>query len=236
MARSISKPSSRRRGVSRRNTACIRRRPACRARTTSYSSIFSLTARAKPGSWTANEEVEVAAGDLLLFPHDHRHLLGSDLMLSPAPVGSEAIEGLIEMRWGGDGEATRFICGYLACDRRCRALLGPLPAMLRIPLGDISKSGWLGASHWRAGIARQAAGAPSRCSQSFRNLLSSKRCAAMRSRGRPISKAGLRDCRIHMSAALSLYCMAIRSAPGRLMSLPARWHCHARRLPSASPR
>jgi AraC family transcriptional regulator, alkane utilization regulator len=92
-----------------------------------------------------NEEVEVAAGDLLLFPHDNRHLLGSDLMLSPAPVGSEAIEGLIEMRWGGDGEATRFICGYLACDRRaCRALLGPLPAMLRIPLGDISKSGWLG--------------------------------------------------------------------------------------------
>ena len=45
-----------------------------------------------------NQEVEVAAGDLLLFPHDHRHLLGSDLMLSPAPVGSEAIEGLIEMR------------------------------------------------------------------------------------------------------------------------------------------
>jgi AraC family transcriptional regulator, alkane utilization regulator len=58
-----------------------------------------------------NEEVEVAAGDLLLFPHDNRHLLGSDFMLSPAPVGSEAIEGLIEMRWGGDGEATRFICG-----------------------------------------------------------------------------------------------------------------------------
>ena len=69
-------------GVSRRNTACIRRRPACRARTTSYSSIFSLTARAKLGSWTANEEVEVAAGDLLLFPHDNRHLLGSDFILA----------------------------------------------------------------------------------------------------------------------------------------------------------
>jgi hypothetical protein len=41
-----------------------------------------------------NEEVEVAAGDLLLFPHDHLHLLGSDLMLSPTPVGSVAIEGL----------------------------------------------------------------------------------------------------------------------------------------------
>jgi AraC family transcriptional regulator, alkane utilization regulator len=100
----------------------------------------SCKARLVDGS----EEFEVAAGDLLLFPHDHRHLLGTDLTLSPAPVGSDAIEGLIEMRWGGDGEATRFICGYLACDRRaCRALLGPLPAMLCIPLGDISKSGWL---------------------------------------------------------------------------------------------
>jgi AraC-like DNA-binding protein len=100
----------------------------------------SCKARLVDGS----EEFEVAAGDLLLFPHDHCHLLGTDLTLSPAPVGSDAIEGLIEMRWGGDGEATRFICGYLACDRRaCRALLGPLPAMLRISLGDISKSGWL---------------------------------------------------------------------------------------------
>lgn len=90
------------------------------------------------------DEVEVKAGDLLLFPHDHRHILGTDLKLTPAPVGSEALDGLIDMRYGGDGEATRFICGYLACDRRAsRALLGPLPPMLRIPLGDISTRGWL---------------------------------------------------------------------------------------------
>ena len=92
---------------------------------------------------------------------DNRHLLGSDLMLSPAPVGSEAIEGLIEMRWGGDGEATRFICDYLACNRRACRLLGPLPAMLRIPRRHLEKRlARRSASHWRAGIARQAAGLP----------------------------------------------------------------------------
>lgn len=90
------------------------------------------------------EEIEVEAGDLLLFPRDHRHILGTDLKLPPAPVGSEQLEGLIEMRYGGDGEATRFICGYLACDKRAsRALLGALPPMLRIPLSDVATSGWL---------------------------------------------------------------------------------------------
>jgi hypothetical protein len=72
----------------------------------------------------------------------HRYILGTDLKLPPARVGSEQLEGLIEMRYGGDGEATRFICGYLACDKRAsRALLGGLP--LRIPLSDVATSGWL---------------------------------------------------------------------------------------------
>jgi Cupin len=48
----------------------------------------SCLARLADGS----EEVEVTAGDLLLFPHDHRHILGTDLTLSPAPVGSEPLD------------------------------------------------------------------------------------------------------------------------------------------------
>jgi len=56
-----------------------------------------------------SQEVEVTAGDLLLFPHDHRLILGTDLTLSPAPVGSEPLEGLVEVRSGGDGEATRYL-------------------------------------------------------------------------------------------------------------------------------
>jgi hypothetical protein len=44
-----------------------------------------------------SQEVEVTAGDLLLFPHDHRHIFGTDLTLSPAVVGSEPLEGLVEV-------------------------------------------------------------------------------------------------------------------------------------------
>jgi len=92
------------------------------------------------------EVFEVKAGDLLLLPHDDLHVLGSDLGLSFSEVRNPPPEaGLLELRAGGGGEATRFICGYLACDRRAsRALLNSLPPMLLIPLGDISLSGWLG--------------------------------------------------------------------------------------------
>jgi AraC-like DNA-binding protein len=92
------------------------------------------------------EVVEVRAGDLLLLPHDDPHVLGSDLTLPAEGMRSAPPEagGLLELRYGGGGEATRFICGYFACDRRAsRAFLGSLPPMLRIPLGDISLGGWL---------------------------------------------------------------------------------------------
>jgi AraC-like DNA-binding protein len=105
--------------------------------------------------------VEVKAGDLLLLTHDDLHVLGSDLKLPFSEVGSPPPEtGLLELRAGGGGEATRFICGYLACDRRAsRALLGALPPMLRISLGDVSLSGWL-ADLLRLGVQESRAERP----------------------------------------------------------------------------
>jgi AraC-like DNA-binding protein len=66
---------------------------------------------------------------------------------------------LLELRAGGGGEATRFICGYLACDRRASRALGSLPPMLRISLGDISLSGWL-ADLLRVGVQESHAQRP----------------------------------------------------------------------------
>jgi AraC-like DNA-binding protein len=44
---------------------------------------------------------------------------------------------LIQMRHGGGGTATRFVCGYLACSPSVsRPLLEALPRVLRIPIGD----------------------------------------------------------------------------------------------------
>jgi AraC-like DNA-binding protein len=109
------------------------------------------------------QEVEkVRAGDLLLLPHDDLHVLGSDISLpaenmrnSQPPAG-----GLLELRHGGGGEVTRFICGYLACDRRAsRALLNSLPPMLRLDLGDIALGGWL-ADLLRLGVVESRAQRP----------------------------------------------------------------------------
>jgi AraC-like DNA-binding protein len=87
--------------------------------------------------------LEVATGDLVLFPQDDRHLMGSDLHVAPLEsedancVDAAADADLIQLRHGGGGAVTRFVCGYLACSRSmCRPLFEALPRVLRIPIGD----------------------------------------------------------------------------------------------------
>jgi AraC-like DNA-binding protein len=89
------------------------------------------------------EVLDVAAGDLILIPQDDKHLLGSDLHLAPMEADSlfgadaAADADFIQLRHGGGGTATRFVCGYLACSRSvCRPLFEALPRVLRIPIGD----------------------------------------------------------------------------------------------------
>jgi AraC-like DNA-binding protein len=89
------------------------------------------------------EVLDAVAGDLVLFAREDKHLMGSDLQLAPVEAASliradaAADADLIQMRHGGGGAATRFVCGYLACSRSvCRPLLDALPRVLRIPTGD----------------------------------------------------------------------------------------------------
>jgi AraC-like DNA-binding protein len=108
--------------------------------------------------------VEASAGDLLLFAHDHLHVLVSDVTLpaivSADPVVPDPSEQLVQIHFGGGGAATKFVCGYVACDRRmARPLLCALPAMLRVPLGDIALDGWL-ADLMRLGVRESAAQRP----------------------------------------------------------------------------
>jgi AraC-like DNA-binding protein len=112
------------------------------------------------------QALDVAAGDLVLFPQDDRHLMGSDLQLAPLETENlgytpDAAGGdLIQMRHGGGGAATRFVCGYLACNRSvCRPLLDALPRVLRIPVGDAQASALL-RELLRAGVSESAASRP----------------------------------------------------------------------------
>jgi AraC-like DNA-binding protein len=89
------------------------------------------------------EIVEATAGDLILFPREGRHLMGTDLHLAPmergavvTPVPADDAQ-LFHLSHGGGGEATRFICGYLACNRSAfRPLMEGLPPIVRIRIGE----------------------------------------------------------------------------------------------------
>jgi AraC-like DNA-binding protein len=103
----------------------------CRARLPDESAVFDL-----------------GAGDLIMFPHGDGHLLGSDLQLAPVVaetlVRPSAEGGLAHIDYGGGGDRTRFVCGFLACDSRlCRPLLGALPRILRVQLGDGPAAAWI---------------------------------------------------------------------------------------------
>lgn len=87
--------------------------------------------------------LEVGAGDIVVFPQDDRHLMGSDLQL--APLGEEGarsddsapLADVIQLRHGGGGDTTRFVCGYLLCDSSMsRALFAALPRVFRVAIGD----------------------------------------------------------------------------------------------------
>jgi AraC-like DNA-binding protein len=92
--------------------------------------------------------IELSAGDLIMFPHGDGHLLGSDILRPALPaetlVRASPGGGLARIEYGGGGDRARFICGYVACDGRlCRPMIGALPRMLRVPLGDRPSASWM---------------------------------------------------------------------------------------------
>jgi AraC-like DNA-binding protein len=110
--------------------------------------------------------LDVSAGDLVLFPRDDRHLMGSDLHVAPAETefllaGADATDpGLLRIRHGGGGAPTRFVCCYLSCSRTTiRPLVEALPRMLRIPIGD-GHAATLVRELLRAGVRESSSTAP----------------------------------------------------------------------------
>lgn len=75
-------------------------------------------------------------GSVILFPHSPSHRMSSAPDLAPEPIVPllrfSADRQLPEIRHGGTGDITRFVCGYLRCEERFNPLIGALPAMLLV--------------------------------------------------------------------------------------------------------
>jgi AraC-like DNA-binding protein len=158
------------------------------------------------------EAFALEAGDVVLFPRNDLHLLGSDLDRPPV-MARELIEPptdgeLSSIRYhGGDGARTRVVCGFLGCDgAQQNPVISTLPAAIRLSIDESGGAEWI-RSTFQYAADEVAAGRPG--SQTVLAKLSEllfveavRRYAESLPEGQTGWLAGLRD--PHVARALAL--------------------------------
>lgn len=107
--------------------------------------------------------VAVEQGEIVVFPRNDWHLLGSDLGVEPVRA-DELIQpgangGLARILHGGGGAATHIVCGFLGTIRRNDPVLVMLPRILKLRVEDAASAAWIESS-FRFAAGEMAAGPP----------------------------------------------------------------------------
>jgi len=94
------------------------------------------------------ERVELNAGDIIMIPHGDEHLIGNGSPERPVDsfqtFAKNLTEGLKAVQFGGGGEVTRFVCGFLTCEPHVTSsVLAGLPAILKVPIVQEPADQWL---------------------------------------------------------------------------------------------
>ncbi len=114
--------------------------------------------------------IRLNAGELLVLPQGEEHIMGSALDIEPissAPMLAQHLEEspgeLMRLTYGGGGEVTNLVCGFLACDAALsNPLISMLPRIFKVDMRNDPRSAWLESSlqfaateaaDWRAGSA-----------------------------------------------------------------------------------
>src|SRR5262245_11571050 len=91
---------------------------------------------------------ELTAGDIVIFPHGDANILGNGSPIPPVDAlrtfAKNLTQGLKLAQFGGGGEITRFVCGYLACEPRLSdVFLAGLPPMIKVHVAKEPSGQWL---------------------------------------------------------------------------------------------
>lgn len=95
-----------------------------------------------------DRRIALIAGDIVMFPQGEAHLMGNGSPVTPVDSAKQLQQVLAEGRmlsqFGGGGELTKVICGYLTCDPQLSQIfLAELPSIIKINIRDNAGGQWL---------------------------------------------------------------------------------------------
>ena len=91
---------------------------------------------------------ELSSGDIVILPHGDAHFLGNGSPEKPVDsfktFAKNLTQGLKAAQFGGGGEVTRFVCGFMACEPRLsEVFLAGLPPLLKVRVAHEPSGQWL---------------------------------------------------------------------------------------------
>jgi AraC-like DNA-binding protein len=111
-----------------------------------------------------DETTPLTAGDIVMMPHGDAHEMGAGVGGKPI-CGEDALPALWSGRiklanFGGGGELTGLVCGYLACDGELlKPVLAGLPRVVRVNIRTDPSGEWLD-NMLRHAVSQAAVSAP----------------------------------------------------------------------------
>ncbi len=93
-------------------------------------------------------EIPIEAGEIVVIPHGEAHSFGngtpSEAFDGAASLRKHVAGAMHTLRHGGGGSVTRFVCGFMGCDRHAeRLFLSGLPTVIKINIRNEPAGAWL---------------------------------------------------------------------------------------------
>jgi AraC-like DNA-binding protein len=115
---------------------------------TGHVIVYHLLLAGRAYAEARDLRVLLRPGDIVVLPHGDSHILESG-STSNSVDGERELQhifscGLKLSRFGGGGELSRFVCGFMVCDPRLsQVFLAGLPAVFKVNIRDDPQGEWL---------------------------------------------------------------------------------------------
>jgi len=94
--------------------------------------------------------VELKSGEIVLLPRNDVHVLASGLEVKPVPAAEVVLPqagiGIPQVTYGGGGEETHIVCGYLGGDSHQSPLIASLPPLITLNVKETPGGDWIAQS------------------------------------------------------------------------------------------